>query len=137
MARKLLHPEIHDPNYKQVEPVQFQRMLSNGTWYDTDNIGHFIEKAVERDQWFAERKNRSPRTAEEIRERLVAGHEEVYDTDWYAKIRRKPEPKKQQARRDDYPNGRELDCGHVVFNQYEVMSASLGSSCEACYDRMS
>ena len=38
---------------------------------------------------------------------------------------------------DDYPNGRKLDCGHTIYNQVEVMSASLGSSCTDCYDRMS
>jgi len=37
----------------------------------------------------------------------------------------------------DYPEGRELSCGHVVYYAHEVMSASMGSCCEACYDRMS
>jgi|GEM_PF-3767781 len=37
----------------------------------------------------------------------------------------------------DYPEGRKLDCGCIVFDQVEVMNASMGSSCELCYDRMS
>lgn len=37
----------------------------------------------------------------------------------------------------DYPQGRKLDCGHTVYHQSEVMSASLGTSCPDCYDRMS
>ena len=37
----------------------------------------------------------------------------------------------------DYPSGRKLSCGHTVYTQTEVMSASLGSSCTDCYDRMS
>jgi len=37
----------------------------------------------------------------------------------------------------DYPEGRVLDCGCTVYSKREVMSASLGSSCQDCYDRMS
>jgi len=45
--------------------------------------------------------------------------------------------RKRNAPQPDYPDGRELACGHVVHYKHEVMSASLGSSCEMCYDRMS
>ena len=37
----------------------------------------------------------------------------------------------------DYPTGRVLDCGCTVYDSHEVMSASTGSACESCYDRMS
>jgi len=37
----------------------------------------------------------------------------------------------------DYPQGRKLSCGHTVYDAWQVMSASLGSSCERCFDRMS
>ena len=37
----------------------------------------------------------------------------------------------------DYPDGRKLSCGCTVYRKVEVMSASLGSSCFNCYDRMS
>lgn len=47
----------------------------------------------------------------------------------------KQTPRKQ--RQPDYPDGRKLDCGCVVYFQSEVMSASLGSACSNCYDRMS
>lgn len=50
----------------------------------------------------------------------------------YGKIGTKQEPKKL-----DYPNGRKLDCGCTVYYQSEVMSASMGTSCQNCYDRMS
>lgn len=43
----------------------------------------------------------------------------------------------QPAPQPDYPNGRKLDCGHVVYWKSEVMSASRGTSCPDCYDRMS
>lgn len=51
-----------------------------------------------------------------------------------AALRAKVDPVEPQY---DYPEGRELDCGCVVYFQNEVMSASLGSSCEGCYDKMS
>ncbi len=37
----------------------------------------------------------------------------------------------------DYPNGRRLDCGCVVYYRSHVMSASLGTACPGCYDEMS
>ena len=37
----------------------------------------------------------------------------------------------------DYPNGRKLACGCTVYQQSEVMNASMGTSCQNCYDRMS
>lgn len=37
----------------------------------------------------------------------------------------------------DYPAGKRLDCGHTAYYQIHVMSASRGTSCEECYDRMS
>lgn len=46
-----------------------------------------------------------------------------------AKLQRLPQP--------DYPNGRKLSCGCVVYYRSHVMSASLGSACPDCYDRMS
>jgi len=38
---------------------------------------------------------------------------------------------------DDYPAGRRLTCGHIVYNSVEVMHASLGTACADCYDRLS
>lgn len=44
---------------------------------------------------------------------------------------------KPAPRQPDYPTGRKLNCGHIVHMAAEVMSASLGTSCPDCYDRMS
>jgi len=44
---------------------------------------------------------------------------------------------RRQMRAPDYPQGRRLDCGHVVYYRSHVMGASLGSACADCYDRMS
>lgn len=43
----------------------------------------------------------------------------------------------QPRPRPDYPQGRVLACGCTVYYRVDVMSASLGSSCERCYDDMS
>lgn len=48
---------------------------------------------------------------------------------------RAAQPKPEQ--KPDYPQGRKLSCGHTVYYQSEVMTASVGSSCPDCYDRMS
>ena len=44
------------------------------------------------------------------------------------------EAEKKPAPQPDYPEGRELDCGHVVYYKTDVMRASLGTVCPACYD---
>lgn len=114
-----------------------QRQLSNGTWVDV-KVGQeagYIAAAVKVEQWLAPNCGRQPRTAEGIEAALAAGKTITIGTQWYAHIRAaKPAPR---VRLDDYPDGRKLACGCVVYSQYEVMSASLGSSCGSCYDRMS
>jgi hypothetical protein len=120
--------------------MKFQRMLANGKWSDEtkpERIEMFINKAVERDAWFCEHEGRSPMSAQDIRDELASGAVVAYDTDWYAKIRdadAQPQPKPRQP---DYPGGRLLDCGHTVKYAHQVMNTSLGTSCAACYDRMS
>jgi hypothetical protein len=44
---------------------------------------------------------------------------------------------KRQKPQADYPQGRKLACGCIVYSKSQVMSASLGTSCPDCYDRMS
>jgi hypothetical protein len=44
---------------------------------------------------------------------------------------------RRQMPAPDYPKGRRLSCGHIVYYRSHVLSASLGSSCQDCYDRMS
>jgi len=43
----------------------------------------------------------------------------------------------QGRRQPDYPQGRKLSCGCTVFYAAHVMNASMGTSCQDCYDRMS
>lgn len=37
----------------------------------------------------------------------------------------------------DYPQGRKLSCGCTVWYKAHVMNASMGTSCQDCYDKMS
>ena len=116
--------------------MKFQTMLENGTWYDETRVDMFIAKAVEAEQWMARNENRQPRTAEEITAALADGETVKYDGDWYAQIRdADAQAPKATPRRSTYE--RTLDCGHTVYNRSEVMSASQGTSCHRCYDRMS
>lgn len=64
--------------------------------------------------------------------------------DWYSNCRdgeiydRKMAERRAKAEAaKDWPDGRKLSCGHVIYYKSQVMSASLGSSCSECYDRMS
>ena len=87
------------------------------------------------EQWLAPNLGREPLDAQGIEAALAAGRTVIIGTEWHAHIRAAaPAPR---VRLDDYPEGRKLACGCVVYSQHEVMSASLGSSCGQCYDRMS
>lgn len=123
-----------------------QRQLSNGTWIDEDSPGRFLDMVLERESWYAPRVNREPMTTRsEVLDYLATGQSIHYDDDWYANIRdgdvfqQRLEAKRRQKLSDPnyYHDGRKLDCGHVVYHSSHVMSASRGTSCTDCYDRMS
>jgi len=44
---------------------------------------------------------------------------------------------KEPAASVDYPDGRVLDCGCIVYHKAHVLTTSRGTSCQDCYDRMS
>lgn len=99
-----------------------ERLESNGKWYPVNRIDEHLNMAAE---FHGVRPN-------EIRDRLDQGQEVRYRADdWYPYIRNEPKPRKCQAL-----NWVRCDCGHSVPDG-ERMSASLGTSCPMCYDRMS
>ena len=112
--------------------TKLQKQISTGNWIDVDETeaNRIVEMAAQK----------YSATSESIMRMVEAKPGLNYDTEtqetaWYMNVRVKPEPR--QPRPDDYPNGRKLSCGCTVYNRSEVMSASLGSSCQDCYDRMS
>ena len=120
--------------------MKIQRMLSNGSWKDEvkpDRVTMFINRAVEVEQWLAPIQKREPRTEQGIKDALTAGEIIKTGTDWYDRLRDADAQAKPKPRKNDYPNGRVLDCGCTVYNAHKVMSASQGSSCANCYDQMS
>ena len=117
---------------EQTTPRSYQRLLSNGTWYDItdERMAGFLDEAVEFQNQLAEMRSKVAPTRDELVAQAETG-EVRYGPDWYAKIRRKPAPRPRVT--VEYTR---CDCGHSVpFGQ--VMSASLGTSCHRCYDRMS
>ena len=54
--------------------------------------------------------------------------------EWLSAQDAREEESRQNRREPDYPEGRMLDCGHVVYYKTDVMRASLGTVCPECYD---
>jgi len=99
-----------------------QRQLSNGKWIDDSRTEEFISDAADH----------NATTTDDIIARLEAGKRVRYYSDWYANIRYKPAPRAPRPE----PQMVKADCGHWV-EEGQGMSASLGTSCARCYDRMS
>ena len=119
--------------------MTIQRQLPNGTWIDEDKqerIDMFLDSVLEREPWFAPRVNREPMTTrEQVLAYLSSGKQINHDSEWYSKLRIKPQPR--PARLADYEYGRKLDCGCTVYFSGDVLTSSRGTSCPNCYDRMS
>ncbi len=74
-----------------------QRQLSSGKWIDEtdeESINQFLDMVLKRETWYAERKGREPMTTrQQVIDFLSSGKTINYDSDWYAALRTKPEPK--------------------------------------------
>ena len=100
-----------------------QRRLSSGNWITDDKEDMFLDMAADFHGV----------TPDEIRNRLNHGQEVRYrQDDWYAFIREEPAPSKPRPAATMV----RASCGHTV-PEADVMSASRGTSCSRCYDRMS
>lgn len=86
--------------------------------------GWVFETQAEADTWLAGAAERNQREAARL---AVLRAEQARNAAWRA-ARKAPAPA--------YPQGRKLDCGCTVYQASEVMSASLGTACPQCYDRM-
>lgn len=116
------------------DQMKLQRRLSNGTWMALadEYVDQQLVNALAREQDIAQYDNRTPMTTvDELLEALRAGEELSTDTNWYASIRMEPAP------RVTVPVEMvDCRCGHRV-RRSQVMSASRGTACPDCYDRMS
>jgi hypothetical protein len=114
--------------------MTYQKMLSNGSWIDEPEIEKLIDLVLEREVWYAPRMDREPMTSrQQVLDLLASGKTMNYDCDWYAVIR---DANAFQPRQPKQIVVVKCNCGHTV-SQAQVMSASLGTSCPDCYDRMS
>lgn len=110
-----------------------QQMSQTGRWIELANADQIIALVIAFEATLPEAfLRRSPlQTTEEVLAHLAAGENLVYGQDWYNKIRQLPTPVLRPA-----IVMVRCDCGHDV-PQGRRMSASLGTSCPDCYDRMS
>jgi hypothetical protein len=114
--------------------MKFQRKLSNGSWIDENRVDDFVDIILEREPWFAPRVKREPMaTRQQVLDFLASGKTINYGSDWYAEVRDADAFAPRQPKQIVEVK---CDCGHTVAKSL-VMSASLGTSCPDCYDRMS
>lgn len=107
--------------------IQYQN--PNGSWTDCgERAEEFLARAI---AFYANHPNLKPLTRDEALAKLAAGETLSHREDWYAEIRMRPAPRPAASV--------ELvlaGCGHRV-PRASVMSASLGTACPDCYDRLS
>ncbi len=118
--------------------MNLQYQLSNAAWVDLspEREAEFFDRVIAMEARIAEVSpaylKRAPlATHDEGRAALAAGAKLRLGTDWYDNIRQEPAPR--PVRKHDLVR---CACGHEC-ERILVMSASLGSSCPDCYDRLS
>ena len=128
--------------------MRLQYMLSNGNWVDcglrTDEFLNLCSKftRVDDNGNLCKRREETTRNASisECEKLLSDGFELRNDaSDWYSKCRCHDAQKRiydEKIKNRPVVEMVKCSCGHTVPKN-SVMSASLGSSCPDCYDRMS
>jgi len=102
--------------------LTLQYNIGNGMWADcNERTEEFLAMTIAF----------THRTREEVVVQLLAGKKLDFGQDWSAQCRNKPTPRQAAP-----VTTTRCDCGHTVAKS-SVMSASLGTSCPDCYDRMS
>ena len=122
--------------------MKIQYMLSSGRWIDVEDgreeefIGMMLENNGEDETGKIVPSCTAVKTTtrEKITAALAAGQMLRNDPeDWYSNCRAKPAPVVLTYSKEQLVK---CDCGHTV-RKGQVMSASLGTACPECYDRMS
>lgn len=117
----------------------YDKQYSNGTWaeIEPERIDEFLHKVLQYETHLStfvdtdELGRNLFLTMGEIVSYLETGKKLSWADEWYAQIRKTPTP--------SAGNDVELvkcACGHTVPKSV-AMSASLGTSCPECYDKMS
>jgi hypothetical protein len=117
-----------------INDLRIESQTSNGRWAAcvAETAETLIGLAVETNK-------KSSLTREGVIAKLMAGDHVRFDTDWHSVIRSGAAHEEEMKRlRAEQPPVKMVrcSCGHTVPSS-SVMSASLGSSCPDCYDRMS
>ena len=128
--------------------LQCMNQLTHWTDLTPEQEETLLDKALSMEAWNAKGAGRDPMTTrDQIRDYLA--HPEAmhfldrkglrYDTDWYNLVRdgaaHRAAQQAQQAQRQPVEM-MQCDCGHTV-PRAQAMSASTGTACPDCYDRMS
>jgi hypothetical protein len=113
---------------------------SSSYWYDVrpERESEFLDMVLAIEPILAPRQDRTPMTTHaEVLDYLTTHRDIRYGGAWYAQLRIRPEPApvSHPTVSAAVPMVR-CDCGHTVPRS-QVMMASLGTSCPACYDAMS
>jgi predicted Zn-ribbon and HTH transcriptional regulator len=113
--------------------------FNNTIWVDTtdEKVEGILRGCLKLEPYAAQREGRDQMTTtEEVANYLTTtGKELEYGTDWYQKVREADAAAARAAKRQAAEMVR-CDCGHTTA-KHMVMSASRGTSCPNCYDRMS
>jgi len=115
--------------------MKLQRQLSNGMWSDVEanRVEEFLNMAIDFEARMAVRLNTPKMSREEYIQKLQSGKMLNWDEEWYAQIRDADSIKPIIQKPVEMIK---CSCGHTV-PKTNVMSASMGSSCPDCYDRLS
>ncbi len=121
--------------------MKLHRQLENTRWIDcSDRTDYFIGEVVKLGVYDFKLRERAFPTRDEIIARLKHGETLKFDNEyWYAEIRDEDAHAQliaQRAANRKPVEMKKCSCGHTVPIS-QVMSASLGTSCPDCYDRMS
>jgi len=118
-----------------MDNLQYQ--LGNGSWTDAgaDFLDRILPRLLARENPYWPKKGPPLTNRDEVESALAAGHELKFGDAHDDVVRLKPQAPGVFTRVSQVDMVR-CDCGHYCERTL-VMSASLGTACPECYDRMS
>ena len=99
--------------------------------------GRWVECGDQTDEYLVDCAEHKNITIDELKIKLSNCEKISCGTDWYENLADAESFEAREAKREKQePEMVKCSCGHTV-PKHLVMSASMGTSCERCYDRMS